>query len=308
MIKFQLFDSEKSYQCHFAEISSFVVSISHYMRAYFNYQALTQGTDFQLPADAAYLNCNPLQGVDGVSGIYAKIGCMERETFTSTKLQLILYTDQQCSVLYNDGQTARKHASRGYELNGALVSSKVSFNPAFYSCLSCSPENIAYTFNKLNSNWYDDDYISEHGNKNGNNGGYQDDAVDDLYYSKSDDDNVNKNGGGDDDGYWKYNSYNADYNDDGNRRQLELSSSESNKGIIQVSLETCVCVALVLNNRHDTDFSYDILRLLHTFSSGVSGCILVGISRDPTTSLRKRLLRYRRMEHVPTSLQVRRLV
>lgn len=56
MIKFQLFDSTKSYQCHFAEISTFVVSISHYMRAYFNYQALNEGTNFQLPADAAYLN------------------------------------------------------------------------------------------------------------------------------------------------------------------------------------------------------------------------------------------------------------
>jgi hypothetical protein len=56
MVKFQLFDSADSYQCHFAEISTFVVSIAHYMRAYFNYKALTQGKDFELPADAAYLN------------------------------------------------------------------------------------------------------------------------------------------------------------------------------------------------------------------------------------------------------------
>ena len=56
MIKFQLFDSANSYQCHFAEISTFVVSISHYMRAYFNYMALSQGKDFSLPDDAAYLN------------------------------------------------------------------------------------------------------------------------------------------------------------------------------------------------------------------------------------------------------------
>ena len=235
MIKFQLFDSEKSYQCHFAEISTFVVSIGHYMRAYFNYQALSLGTDFQLPADAAYLNCQPLQGIDGVSGIYAKIGCMQRETFTSTKLQLILYTDQQCSVPYNDGQSARKHSSKGYELSGSLVSSKVSFTPSFYSCLSCTPEKIAYTFNKLNSNWYDDDYISEHGNKNNANGGNSQNvqyAVDDLYYSKTDD-GSQQSSSGNDDGYWKYNSYNADY---GNRRQLELSTSEFNKGVIQVRL------------------------------------------------------------------------
>ena len=246
MIKFQLFDSEKSYQCHFAEISTFVVSISHYMRAYFNYQALSQGVDFQLPADAAYLSCQPLQGVDGVSGMYAKIGCMERETFTSTKLQLILYTDQQCSVPYNDGQTARKHASRGYEINGMLVSSKVSFTPSFYSCLSCSPDKIDYSFNKLNSNWYDDDYISEHGNKNNANGGNDNNqnvqyAVDDLYYTKSDDGNQKS---GNDDGYWKYSSYNADNN--GNRRQLTLSSSELNRGIIQVRVEIAAFVDATL--------------------------------------------------------------
>ena len=55
MIKFQLFDSANSYQCHFSEISTFVVSISHYMRAYFNYQALKDVNDFELPTDAAYL-------------------------------------------------------------------------------------------------------------------------------------------------------------------------------------------------------------------------------------------------------------
>jgi hypothetical protein len=55
MIKFELFDSSSSYQCHFAEISTFVVSIAHYMRAYFNYQALQQGGDYELPDDAAFL-------------------------------------------------------------------------------------------------------------------------------------------------------------------------------------------------------------------------------------------------------------
>ena len=56
MIKFQLFDTAQSYQCHFAEIATFVVSIAHYMRAYFNHQALVLGKDFQLPDDAAFLN------------------------------------------------------------------------------------------------------------------------------------------------------------------------------------------------------------------------------------------------------------
>ena len=57
MIKFDFYDSsEGSYQCHFNHIGSFVVSIAHYMRAYFNLQALTAGQDFQLPGDAGYLN------------------------------------------------------------------------------------------------------------------------------------------------------------------------------------------------------------------------------------------------------------
>jgi hypothetical protein len=60
MIKYQIFDSADSYQCHFSEISTFVVSIAHYMRAYFNYEALTKGKDFTLPDDAAYLNVSVL--------------------------------------------------------------------------------------------------------------------------------------------------------------------------------------------------------------------------------------------------------
>ena len=56
MIKFAFFESETSYQCHFSEIGTFVVSIAHYMRAYFNYQALVRGEDFALPGDVGYLN------------------------------------------------------------------------------------------------------------------------------------------------------------------------------------------------------------------------------------------------------------
>ena len=33
-----------------------MVSIAHYMRAYFNYQALTHGNDFTLPGDVGFLN------------------------------------------------------------------------------------------------------------------------------------------------------------------------------------------------------------------------------------------------------------
>ena len=56
MIKFELYRSENNYKCHFNQIGSFVVSIAHYMRAYFNYQAIMNGKDFSLPGDAGYLN------------------------------------------------------------------------------------------------------------------------------------------------------------------------------------------------------------------------------------------------------------
>ena len=101
---------------------------------------------------------------------------MDRETFTSTKLQLHVYTDAQCSVRYYDGDTNKQHSSRGYEINGYYFSSRVSFRPPFYSCLSCIENDVSDTFNKQNSNWYDDDYISEHGRKkyNNNNDGADD--------------------------------------------------------------------------------------------------------------------------------------
>jgi hypothetical protein len=56
MIKFDLYKSENNYKCHFNQVGSFVVSIAHFMRAYFNYQAITNGKDFSLPGDAGYLN------------------------------------------------------------------------------------------------------------------------------------------------------------------------------------------------------------------------------------------------------------
>ena len=186
-IKFQLFDTAQSYQCHMGEISTFVVSISRYMRAYFNYQALALGEDFALPSDAAFLNCVALQETYNDQPLYAKIGCMDRETFTSTRLQLHVYTDQQCSQPFDDGQTAREHAWRGYYLDGSRLPTKVTFKPEFYNCQSCVPEEISESFNKMNSNWYDDDYISHHGNKEATNddGGNADDdqTVDDQYYT-----------------------------------------------------------------------------------------------------------------------------
>lgn len=129
--------------------------------------------------------------------LYAKIGCVERETFTSTKLALHLYTDASCSNPYDDGYPTRRHSSKGYVVDGYTFSSRVSFRPPFYTCQTCDPEEVSETFNKHSGTWYDDDYISEHGERqeqddenNGNNN--QDDLyVDDAYLVANDDVNYN---------------------------------------------------------------------------------------------------------------------
>jgi hypothetical protein len=202
MIKFEIFETENSYQCHFAQIGTFVVSIAHYMRAYFNYQALEKGRDFSLPPDAGYLNCIPLQEETETSiPLYAKVGCMERETFTSTKLQLHVYMDAQCSVPYDDGQTARYHANHGYLLKNEqeqelLFSTKVNFRPPFYTCQSCNIEDISGTFNKQGGTWYDDAYISQNGQKQQKNGGNNNN--DDQGQNGNDDNQENDDANNDD--------------------------------------------------------------------------------------------------------------
>ena len=157
MIKFQYFEKTSSLNCHFKNLGTFVVSIAHYMRAYFNYQALTYGNDFMLPGDVGFLNvsivwtfilstwippffdkhswllfCNPCvsqcvmlkETAKSQNPLYAKIGCQHRGTYTSTKLQLIVYTDKQCSKVY--GGENNEANSEGYDLNGYFLSNKVS--------------------------------------------------------------------------------------------------------------------------------------------------------------------------------------
>ena len=146
MIKFEIYETENSYQCHFAQIGTFIVSIAHYMRAYFNYQALEYGNSFSLPEDVGYLNCIPLKmnaygygtddddddatddaiddATDDANGdddaqdedededededdqeqqqaiLYAKVGCLAKETFSSNTFQLHVYTDAQCNAMH----------------------------------------------------------------------------------------------------------------------------------------------------------------------------------------------------------------
>ena len=218
MIQFQLFDSSRSYQCHFGEIATFVVSIAHYMRAYFNYEALKNGKDFGLPEDAAFLACHEVQLGDDYDGInlYAKIGCMERATFSSTRLQLHFYTDAQCMDLYDDDRSSREHATQGYMVgdDGDLISSAVSFRVPFYSCATCYPRSISGTFNKRNNNWYDDKYISVYGEKQnweGNGQEENDDANqgDDAYMVSNDDINYDDARFNDDKVDVNYDNYNG---------------------------------------------------------------------------------------------------
>ena len=56
MIKFSYFEKSTSLNCHFKNLGTYVVSIAHYMRTYFNYQALVHGNDFTLPGDVGFLN------------------------------------------------------------------------------------------------------------------------------------------------------------------------------------------------------------------------------------------------------------
>jgi len=178
MIKFEMFESNNNFQCHSNTVGTFVVSISHYMRAYFNYQSLLQGADFRLPSDAGYLNCVLLQQTAySEQKLYAKIGCLERETYTSTKLRIHVYTDKQCSEDYDDGQTESQRSRKGYAIDGYYFNAKVSFRPSFYNCESCKPQQIADGFSKQGTFWYDDDVAA--------NGGqmykYFDDWLDDYF-------------------------------------------------------------------------------------------------------------------------------
>jgi hypothetical protein len=77
-----------------------------------------------------------------------------------------------------------------------LISAKVSFKPPFYSCLTCSPQELSGTFNKRSGNWYDDDYISETGKSQSQQSNNQDEdendndqeaAYDDQYRAANDD-------------------------------------------------------------------------------------------------------------------------
>ncbi|KAL7549908.1 hypothetical protein ACHAWF_013167 [Thalassiosira exigua] len=156
--------------------------------------------------------------------LYAKIGCQHRDTYTSTRLQLHVYKDAQCSQAYGgdgdddeDGDGEDQGNGDGYDLDGYFISNKVSFRPPFYSCQSCIPEQVSNTFSKQYSAWYDDDYISTNGQRQKYNA--DDDAnanaQDDQAAANADDANANADDAdaNDDDG--AYYQQNDDYGNSG---------------------------------------------------------------------------------------------
>lgn len=318
MIKFDIYETANSYQCHFAPIGTFVVSIAHYMRAYFNYQALTHGSSFTLPDDVGYLNCIPLklekygfeivyddeeenedrrlsedESADEDAGqaiLYAKVGCLAKDTFSSKAFQLHVYTDAQCTEPYDDGQTDQEHGKKGYNIdldkyyaanlnddgqvkytnypvNTLNFSTKVSFKPSFYSCQSCKSSKISNTFNKFSGTYYDDMFISQYGMTqtaykewlaeqeaqkcdNCQHFTYKTDDRSDDYFIQKVDDAYY--GSMDDDSV--SNAFVDDYNnkndDGGNGRQLRLSDEKKNESILVPSAKDF--------KKYESDFWKDI--------------------------------------------------
>merc|ERR1740124_1845083 len=173
LIKFQMFNNKYNFQCHSNAIGTYVTSISHYMRVHFNYLSLIKGSEFELPSDVGYLNCVQLRQSNNGDGdgedededeqtLYARIGCLERKTYTSTKLALRVYTDKKCSQAYDDGQTTDERATNGYILNGVNFDTQVSFRPKFYSCETCKPRAISSGFSRYGTPWYDDDAAAKY--------------------------------------------------------------------------------------------------------------------------------------------------
>ena len=235
MIKFELFENNSSYQCHFKNLGSYVVSVAHYMRAYFNYQYVVKGDNFSLPNDAGYLTCVQLdETMNSNNPLYAKIGCQEKETLVSTRLQLYVYTDDQCSVPYTD-----ERSDGSYSINGFSVSNKVSYRPPFYTCNTCTPSSISESFTKESQKWYDDDEINAGGQNQEADDQYDDDDQYNNGYN-ADDDNKNIDDFWSSQGNINYNYFNGD--DDGRRTAVvdeTQSEVDENPRTLKVSNLYC---------------------------------------------------------------------
>jgi hypothetical protein len=144
-------------QCHGNILGTYLISIAHYMHAYFNQRALELGDSFILPWDAGFLNCVQLP-VSSSQTLYAKIGCEQHGYVSATKkFELRVYSDSSCSSPYTYDKTKNR-----VNINGFWLSTAVSFDANFYECAGCTPTQVASTFQK-NKYWFDDDYINVQG-------------------------------------------------------------------------------------------------------------------------------------------------
>jgi hypothetical protein len=158
-VKFSFYMDSKG-QCHGHVLGTYLISIAHYMHAYFNQQALQLGSSFVLPWDAGFLNCVQLPGSSSSSSqkLYARVGCEQHGYVSATKkFQLRVYTDSNCLTPYSYDKSKNKVNVNGYWLSTAL-----SFGAQFYVCEGCTPTQVAASFKK-NKYWYDDDYINVQG-------------------------------------------------------------------------------------------------------------------------------------------------
>ena len=125
-IKFNFY-ADSGHQCHGNILGTYLISIAHYMHAYFNQQALELGKSFTLPWDAGFLNCVQLPGSSSQT-LYAKIGCEQLAYVSATKkFELRIYSDSSCSTPYTYDKTKNK-----VSVNGYWLSTTVSFDANFY--------------------------------------------------------------------------------------------------------------------------------------------------------------------------------
>ena len=139
-----------------------------------------------------------------------------------------------------------------YYLEQKYIYTQVSFRPPFYSCQSCTPEEISNTFTKQYSAWYDDDYISQNGqrqkyaNNNNNDDGAanNDDAANNADDANAANDDANAAAYDDanaaaaddgyyqaaDDAYYQTNDDNYNYADDANAANDDANNNAYDDG------------------------------------------------------------------------------
>lgn len=113
---------------------------------------------------------------------------------------------------------------------------QVSFRPPFYSCQGCNPEEISGTFTKEYTGWYDDDYISEYGQKRNYNNNQEDveEGNDDANNAANNYDDANAAAQTDDGSYYQQNddtyNYAANYYDDANNNANDDANNVADDG------------------------------------------------------------------------------